>query len=73
MYLLNDSNVDVLLLCGDGLKHISHGRNDTVDVHKLDPRYLEVNLPIYSSVTVCSLGGKRSKQKCLKITQQGSS
>lgn len=73
MYLLNDSNVDVLLLRGDGLKHISHGRNVIIDVLKLNPRYLEVNLPIYSSVTVCSLGVKRSKQKCLKITQQGSS
>lgn len=62
LYLLNNSNINVLLLCGDGLEQTPHGTCLIVGVTKLDCCYFKLNLLIYSSVTVCSLGASDSSK-----------
>lgn len=66
MYSLNDSNVDIILLCGYSLKQRPHLWNLIVDVNKLDLRYFKFNLTINSSVPVCSLWTRESNKNFLQ-------
>lgn len=60
--LLNNSHINVLLLCGDSLEEIPHGSILIAGVNKLDCCYFKLHLLIYSSVTVYSLGARESSK-----------
>lgn len=62
MDLLNNSHINVLLLCGDSLEEIPHGSVLIVGVNKLDCCYFKHHLLIYSTVTVYSLRARESSE-----------
>lgn len=55
LYSLNKSNVDVLPLRGEGSEQQLLPTYLIIEVFKLNQCYFEINLPIFSRVTVSSL------------------